>query len=835
MPTFVLTPNTPPATPDSLVANFSDSITNLAVAFTDTSVADSRYTLSTWTWDFGDGTGTSTLQNPSYTYPVAGTYVVRLTVKDSSNFTASVTKTVTVSAPAPTPAPTPTPPPPPPPPPPSGPTYVLKGFLGYDPLVDNTSNVIAPFGELSTYSETYATDRSVYVDDNDKDVILTVFTSASTNPLDPSSGGANNGNTDFLTPTAVPAAYVSTALSLGAWLYSQGIAKTLANDPATLAQNILTEFSTFVTDVVVGPYSSGTNTSQMPEWISYQQIDGSNANYVRLWLADSSFRGQYDQFTIKVVPPLQNLDDFFQTPSSKVITEIGTITVESLMIEAQSVANFEPYTVISSYNFGYLNPENPDQTNPANFTPVPWTVLIYGEEGDNIDSVKQALVDYILANSTHSQSEWAAIFPDLFNTTEFIITPMWDQYAVPNLTLEAGVYSPVVGCTAAQTIAYQTAVGPSYTQAYVSANVDAVASAYKSMVFLSIGSPTNRNGENKLIKVFPDYMAVNTSSPDFNRMQPNTQSWILLLNKLFMTAESMTQYSDLPAGVTRLIRGSMMYAVANYENIDYLVVSKTSLETIVPDTSGGVPTPSGNNPPSPTPSPTPTPTPTPPPTPVSAPAPVPAADGTTAGFITNVTDLQARFTDGSTAGVNVSLISWAWNFGDGQGTSTLMNPTYTYAVPGTYIVGLTVTDNGGSTATAYSLVTVTAPATPAPAPAPTPTPTPTPAPAPAPTPPPPAPTPAPTPSPTVAADGTTANFTYVAGTNAHEMAFTDTSTVPNGISISQWVWSFGDSSGTSNMQNPSYTYAAAGTYVVQLTVLDSNGQESVMYQTVVVS
>ncbi len=46
-------------------------------------------------WDFGDG-ATSSLQNPSHTYQVAGTYAVTLTVTDSGGQTA--TKTITVTA-----------------------------------------------------------------------------------------------------------------------------------------------------------------------------------------------------------------------------------------------------------------------------------------------------------------------------------------------------------------------------------------------------------------------------------------------------------------------------------------------------------------------------------------------------------------------------------------------------------------------------------------------------------------------------------------------------------------------------------------------------------------
>ena len=37
----------------------------------------------TWDWDFGDGLGNSIEQNPIYTFPDTGTYIVNLEVKDS--------------------------------------------------------------------------------------------------------------------------------------------------------------------------------------------------------------------------------------------------------------------------------------------------------------------------------------------------------------------------------------------------------------------------------------------------------------------------------------------------------------------------------------------------------------------------------------------------------------------------------------------------------------------------------------------------------------------------------------------------------------------------------
>lgn len=52
--------------------------------------------------------------------------------------------------------------------------------------------------------------------------------------------------------------------------------------------------------------------------------------------------------------------------------------------------------------------------------------------------------------------------------------------------------------------------------------------------------------------------------------------------------------------------------------------------------------------------------------------------------------------------------------------------------------------------------------------------------------------------------------------------FTDTSSVITGNIVS-WSWDFGDASGTSILQNPTYTYSAPGVYAVTLTVTSDSG------------
>ena len=75
-----------------------------------------------------------------------------------------------------------------------------------------------------------------------------------------------------------------------------------------------------------------------------------------------------------------------------------------------------------------------------------------------------------------------------------------------------------------------------------------------------------------------------------------------------------------------------------------------------------------------------------------------------ANFTSTVSGLTASFTDTSTDS-NGTIASRSWNFGDGS-TSTLANPSRTYAAAGTYNVTLTVTDNGGASSSKTVAVTV---------------------------------------------------------------------------------------------------------------------------------
>ncbi len=91
---LTITIGTGPASP---VASFTNTTVcaGLATTFTDTSTPAGSTTA--WSWDFnGDGTPDATTQNPTYTFPAAGTYPVTLVVSLGS-CNATITQNVTVN------------------------------------------------------------------------------------------------------------------------------------------------------------------------------------------------------------------------------------------------------------------------------------------------------------------------------------------------------------------------------------------------------------------------------------------------------------------------------------------------------------------------------------------------------------------------------------------------------------------------------------------------------------------------------------------------------------------------------------------------------------------
>jgi len=435
--------------------------------------------------------------------------------------------------------------------------YTLKGFYAFTPLVNNTPDQVALFGEISNDSLTFAKDKTFHIDDAAPQTTLISFYSIN-----------DQG------PTAVPASLAVNALKLGQWLYTRAVSSQMPTNPTTLTQQVMAEFKATLTNFACGKLLTD-NKVRMPEWISYNDLTVTGQNCeITIWLSDASFATQYTEYEIEVIPPITPLDDFFKD-SLQVKALLDKYNLVTKMNEVQATRGKYPYTQIKAMQYNYQNPKATATKYMTN-----WIVLIYGQAGNNPDLVRQAIVDYVLANSSHKQDDWVTILPDLFKTTEFVIVPFWANYAVENAQYQGGIYSPTVRPAKALALLKKAVKGSKYTEAWINAQYETSGVLYKSLAFGVVGNPDNKDGLTQFSDKFKDYILVSNNSDDLNRVSVTTGEFIVLLLKLITTAEEFDRYSAVPVGMARVIREGIVYISAYYDNVNYLVAGKPSVELL---------------------------------------------------------------------------------------------------------------------------------------------------------------------------------------------------------------------------------------------------------------
>lgn len=146
-----------------------------------------------------------------------------------------------------------------------------------------------------------------------------------------------------------------------------------------------------------------------------------------------------------------------------------------------------------------------------------------------------------------------------------------------------------------------------------------------------------------------------------------------------------------------------------------------------------------------------------------------------------------HFTDFSIAHGS-PIISWQWDFGDGNG-SIDQYPSHLYTSPGSYQVTLIVQDSRGCTDTASHIINVW--------------------------------------------QLPSAGFEWQNVCFGDATMFTDTS--QSATTITNWYWNFGDGTGFSTLQNPSYTYPDTGNYQVTLIITNSHNCKDTTTQQIYIS
>lgn len=429
--------------------------------------------------------------------------------------------------------------------------YQLKGFSSVETLVSNVDGVVAPIGELSTYSSTFSKEKKIYPSDLNPYVTLYTFSSISSMSGD-------------IAPVPEIVTLTQTILN---WIYTRQMASSVVETKQQFLNALSTNFINECNGFVCGELINASNGKQFPEWISWATRGYVvEDNITTIWLSDQSFRQKYDNYEIVVVPPISNLDLFF-TSASNVQSLVSSVTHVDRFNSIQAARGDYPETVLVGVSFNWVDP-----LNSTNLINTNWSILVYGPNGNDNDIVREAIAVYILENSTHTEAEWRAIFPDIFRRTEFLFFPRWHNYAIPNLILQSGIYSPVV--YANKEITYLKSILVDYTTNFVDAHASVMPHPYKCLALDVIGGYENREGLYDITQVYPDILNVSNTSVDYNRMTADTQGLLNLLTEMILIAESLTYYSDIPVGYRKVERYGIMFITTRYMNIELLVSSK---------------------------------------------------------------------------------------------------------------------------------------------------------------------------------------------------------------------------------------------------------------------
>ncbi len=155
--------------------------------------------------------------------------------------------------------------------------------------------------------------------------------------------------------------------------------------------------------------------------------------------------------------------------------------------------------------------------------------------------------------------------------------------------------------------------------------------------------------------------------------------------------------------------------------------------------------------------------------------------------------LAIDFADMSFTNPNTMVTAWSWDFGDGS-SSTDQNPNHIFAASGLYQVCLDIVTSDSCTSTYCDYVFVMD---------------------------------------SIINPGCDAYFTY-SSAGSLAIDFTDMSFTNPGTMVTDWIWSFGDGTGSFD-QNPNHTFVSAGYYEVCLTIQTSDSCSSTYCEYIYVS
>lgn len=427
----------------------------------------------------------------------------------------------------------------------------VQGFVNITAYINNQPGNIAKLGELSTHSRTYSKEKGEYQSENYPGYQLITFASLV----------HNTGEAVEVSQSQVEEILevVRTAMN-----YAQTRPTPYSYNDVMLT--LQQENKLICKELFVGELIYYKNIG-LPARLSWKSINHGDSD-INIWLSDEAFADQYSGYDITVIPPMEDLNAFFQ-PYTQVSDLLNQTTITELGTRIQGAKDHHPETVVRLMEFDFVN--RYDKTVKRKTT---WGILVYGKEGDYDDAIKDAIGEWLVQNSSYNYEQWELIFPDIFKRTEMVVIPRWDKLAVQNYTDLSSLYTSVLNLR--ESVTFAKSMINFYDQSHTDAQSYVTFHPYKTIAMTITNGTNNMDGKKDFKQVYWDYLPIPSTSDDFARQHLHTQNFSLFMGEILKHAETATTITPLPQGFRRLTRSGVFFISGIHNGINFLVAAKAN-------------------------------------------------------------------------------------------------------------------------------------------------------------------------------------------------------------------------------------------------------------------
>ena len=426
----------------------------------------------------------------------------------------------------------------------------IKGFGEISQFLDTIDGSAATVGELSDNSYSFSYDKDI-IKDPAKDAGRAIIFH-----------NKNEDGSDYV----ITGAFKSTILDI------IGSIATF-DDLSTAEDQFNAIYSAEVwTDVTIGSTVLYMGR-HIPSFIIFKFNDGTDEVEFKMWFSDSAFANDYDEWEVRVIPPVDDID-MLRGTFADVTNALNPVSSSSRINKIMTVQNGHPSTIIKSINVTWV-----DRTNDSTVLSTDWTIVGYGPASELQTNSIAGIRDYLLDNGSFTLEQWVEHFPEIVTLNIYTFIPLWDRPAINVEGLTESIYNPTVPVNEVVPIA-QTFL-PTLSRTEIEELGVTTMILYKSIGFIVLGEYTNSNGTLRFSDRFTDYTVLSLNDSNINRLSESTRAVMQLLERLARQCEVDDGVATPPADMTRQSIGQLNLITATNSTTHLRMATKASYLAVV--------------------------------------------------------------------------------------------------------------------------------------------------------------------------------------------------------------------------------------------------------------